>query len=196
MTPRPRSSLNRSSPHRRTLRALTLVAIVSGGLLSAPLASAQSFVEYQHRFRDGSPSPTLDGQLFIPGKTVNVVGWFLVSDDWGEAEVGISKSIRPWLWAAVMAGLEADEAPWRANVTAGGGKGRLSVFFTNEVGGSGYWYKFTSTARVAPLMEIGVHSQRFYGTGPLVQVSLGQGFGFWASLVKGPQSLVGITKSF
>lgn len=196
MTPRQRNSISRNSPHRRTLLTLTLGAIVSGGLLSAPVASAQSFVEYQHLFRDGSPSPTVDGQLAIPGKTVDIVAWFLASDVWGEALFGISKSIRPWLWASVQAGLETDREPWRVNVSAGGGRGRLSVFFTNETGGSGYWYRFTSTARVASFAAVGIHSQRFYGTGPYIQMFLGQGFGVWASVVKGPESLVGITKSF
>ena len=160
------------------------------------MVSAQGFIEYQHRFRDGSPSPTLDGQLSIPRKTFDIVGWFLVNDKWGEVEVGVSKSLRPWLWASVLAGLETDEAPWRASATAGGRKGRLSAFFAAETGGSGYWYKFTSTVRVARPVQIGIHSQRFYGTGPLVQISLVQGFSFWASVIKGPESLVGISKSF
>ena len=151
---------------------------------------------YQHLFRGGSGQPTVEAQLEIPGKTVNMYGWFLVSDVWGEALLGISKSIRPWLWASVSAGIETDEVPWRANVSMWGGKGRLSTLFVGEYGGSGYWYLLKSAARVAPRTEIGIHSQRFYGTGPLVQISLGQGFQVWASLVEGPESLVGILKSF
>lgn len=173
-----------------------MVVIASGWLLSAPVASAQSFLEYQHRFRDGSAAPTLDGQFEIPHKAVDIVGWFLVSEEWSEALLGVSKAFRPWLWTSVSAGVETDEAPWRANVSAGGEKGRLSVFFANEAGGSGYWYKFTSTARVAPFMAVGIHSQSFYGTGPYVQLSLRQGFTLWGSVIKGPESLVGISRSF
>ncbi|MBI2829413.1 MAG: hypothetical protein HYX77_09120 [Acidobacteria bacterium] len=167
-----------------------------GGLFSGTVASAQTFVEYQHLFRNGSHSPTVDTQIAVPGKTVNMFAWFLVSNAWGEAELGISKPIRPWLGAAVAAGLETNETPWRASAAMWASKGRFFTFFVNEYGGSGYWYKLTGTARIASRTEIGVHSQQFYGTGPLVQISLGQRFKVWASVVEGPQSLVGILKSF
>lgn len=167
-----------------------------GGLFSDGIASAQTFVEYQHLFRNGRKAPTVDAQIEIPGKTVNMFVWFLVSDTWGEAEFGISKPLRPWLGAAVAAGVETDEAPWRTSAAMWASKGRFFTFFVNEYGGSGYYYKFTGTARIADRAAIGILSQQFYGTGPFVEISLGQGFKVWASLVEGPQSLIGILKSF
>ena len=123
-------------------------------------------------------------------------GWFLANDVWGEAVLGVSKSVRPWLWGAVAAGIETDDDPWRGSGTVVGAKGRYSTFFVAEYGGTGYWYRFTGTARLVKRTEVGIHSQRAYGTGPFVRISLGRGFMVWASLVEGPQSLVGVLKSF
>ena len=129
----PWRSATRSAKNRRTIRSLTFVAVVWVGLFSGSIASAQTFVMYQHLFRDGSRLPTVQAQLEIPGKTVNMYGWFLVNDVWGEALLWISKSIRPWLWASVSAGVETDEVPWRTNVSMWGGKGRLSTALRRRV---------------------------------------------------------------
>ena len=181
------------------MRSLTFIAIVWYGLFSGNLCSAQTFVGYEHMLRDGSPSPTVMAQLEIPGETVNTYGFFMASDAWGEALLGVSKSIQPWLWAAVSSGIETDpsrQVPLRANVTIGTFTGPLTTFFISEYGGADYFYRFTSAARVAPRTSVGILSQRFLGTGPLVQVSLGQGLTVFATLMKGPQSLVGIYKFF
>ena len=184
------------SSQRGNGRLLACGALVLAWALSGSIVSAQTFVEYQHIFGEGPAYPTLDAQIEIPQGPVNFYGWFLASDGWGEGEVGVSKLIRPWFWAAVAAGIETDESPARINIPMWIAKGRFFTFFVNEYGGSGYWYKVTSTALIAPRTEVGVISQTDYGTGPLVQLSLGRGFRFWGSFVEGPKSLVGILRTF
>lgn len=157
---------------------------------------AQTFVEGQVLMRESTVSPQIDGQIEIPGKLVNFYSWFLVSDSWGEALVGVSKSVKPWLWLAFAAGVETDDKPWRINPNIWAGKGRYSTFLALEQGGSGFWYKSFSTVDLVPRVSVGVHSQSFYGTGPLVQVKLGQGMKVWVSVVDGPASILGLVKSF
>lgn len=171
---------------------LTLLAFV---ITCAP-ARAQTFMELQNLATGAGVDPTIDVQLELPGRTVNAFGWFLVSEKWGEALLGVSKAVKPWLWLGVAAGLETHQDPFRVNPNVWIGKRRLSTFLALEYGGSGFWYKSVSLMRLTPRISLGVHSQRFYGTGPRVEVRFNGGYKAWASVVSGPQSLVGVAKSF
>lgn len=164
----------------------------------AESVSAQTFVESQNRFEQGKVSPTIDAQLIVPGKTVDFTGWFLVSENWGEALIGVSKSVRPWLWVGFVAGVETNEGrPLRMSPEVWMGNGRVSFFLVTEHGGSGHWYKNTGLVRVSPRLEVGYHSQRFYGTGPMVKVDLGHKVSLWASTALDThKSIVGLKKAF
>src|SRR6185436_17438758 len=86
--------------------ALTLIALP---------ASAQTYVEIQNQVTRLAVTPLIDAQLEVPGKSVNAYGWFLVSETWGEALVGISKQINSTVWVSIAAGVETDEHPWRVS---------------------------------------------------------------------------------
>jgi hypothetical protein len=175
------------------------LAIVSA---AAANASAQSFFESQSRFTDSGLSPTFDAQFVVPGKKVDFMAWALVTggDDaqWGELLFGLSKNIRPWLWVGVAAGVETDKQPFRINPNIWVGKGRFSTFLAYEDGGSGPWYKSVTTVKVSNLVGVGVHSQKYYGTGPYAEVNLPGKFKVWGSVVVfgDPQSTIGLVKSF
>jgi hypothetical protein len=159
-------------------------------------ASAQTFLEYQHHLEGADSSPTVDGQIMLPGTSVKPFIWFLVSPDFSEALLGVSKDFRPWFGGAIAAGVEAEDELWRANAALWGGKGRFFTLFITETGASGYWYKFTTTARLNSRTNVGVIGQAFFGWGPLVEVGLGKGFQIWGSVTEGPETLLGIRRSF
>jgi hypothetical protein len=165
--------------------------------LNAEEASAQSYVEFQGLARQDSFSPMIDGTLIVPGKPLDTFVYFIASDTWAEAVVGIAKQVHPSFWFSVGAGVETDEDPWRVNPNVIFTKGRVFSYFGYEIGGSGYWYKSFSTYRVASKLEVGLHSQRFYGTGPLVQVSLGGGYKAWVSVAPTEsRTFIGLARFF
>lgn len=178
------------------MRYFRLLVVTSAFLLVTAQAPAQTYIESQTLVTDSGIHPKIDGQLIGKGKSVDVFGWFLVTESWGEAVVGVAKSIRPWLWAAVGVGVETNDSPWRVNPNLWIGNQLASSFLTIEHGGSGFWYKSTSFVKLRSRVEAGVHSQRFYGTGPAVQISLGDGYKVWGSVVPGPKSTIGMIKSF
>ena len=178
------------------MRYFRFLGMVPAFLLITAQASAQTFVEYQNLFSDSGVAPTFDGLLTGKGKTMDAFGWFLVSETWSEAVVGVAKSIRPWMSVSVGVGVDTDDNPWRVGPNVWVGNDRVSSFLILEYGGSGFWYRSMSFAKLGSRVEGGVHSQRFYGTGPAIQVSLNKGYKVWVSGVSGPKSLIAITKSF
>lgn len=162
----------------------------------AGTASAQSFVQYQHLFDGGRPAPTIDAQIMLPGDTIRPFFYLLATDGLAEALLGVSGHFRPWFGGAVAGGIEANEAPWRVNATVWLTKGRFFALYINEAGGSGHWYKFTTTARFGSRTSVGVLGQAFFGWGPLVEVGVGRGFRVWGAVTKGPETLVGIRRTF
>jgi hypothetical protein len=159
-------------------------------------AAAQTFVEYQHLFSGDDPAATLDAQITLPGTTVKPFVWLLATEEFAEALIGVSRTIRPWFGGGVAAGVETDEDLWRANATFWLAKGRFFGLFINETGASGHWYKVTTTARLNNRTRIGVVGQAFFGWGPLVEVDLGRGFKVWGSVTESPETLVGIRRAF
>ncbi|MEO8065995.1 MAG: hypothetical protein ABI643_04060 [Candidatus Doudnabacteria bacterium] len=164
-------------------------------LMAAPV-SAQTFVESQNLMSRSAVVPTIDAQLEVPGQKVNAFGWFVASQGWGEGLLGVSKNVTPWLWASIAAGVETDVHPWRVSPSVVVSRGRVTIFGTTEHGGSGFWYKSVGAVRLTSRIEVGYHTQRFYGTGPIVRVNLNQKFSVWGSVVKGPQASIGIAKAF
>ena len=177
--------------------SVRLMSVILAVLIFAPSpASAQPFVENQTWLRAAGTQLVMEAEIEVPGTPVNFFSWFLVNDEWGEGLVGVSKSVKPWLWLASAAGVEKADTPLRFSQNVWAGKGRLSTVFTMEYGGSGMWYMNKGLVKVAPRLELGYHSQRFYGTGPMLKISLTQKFSVWASVINGPQSIIGIHKTF
>lgn len=178
------------------MRYFRLLVVTLAFLLVTAQASAQTYMESQNLVTDSGIDPKIDGQLIGKGKSVDLFGWFFASESWSEAVLGVAKSIRPWLWVSLGVGVETDDNPWRVSQNAWIGNDHASSFLTIERGGSGFWYRSMSFVKLRSRVEAGVHSQRFYGTGPAVQISLGDGYKVWGSLVPGPKSTIGLIKSF
>ncbi|MBX4204840.1 MAG: hypothetical protein KW788_01465 [Candidatus Doudnabacteria bacterium] len=157
--------------------------------------SAQTFVESQNELVTTGITPTIDAQVVKSGKKVDLTAWFLVTDKWGEGLLGVSKSLKPWLWVGVVAGIETDRRPWRISPEVWAGKNRVSFYFVTEHGGSGYWYKSTGLVNVTRRIAFGYHTQRFYGTGPMMKVDLGRGLAVWASTAD-RKARTGLIKTF
>lgn len=174
---------------RNVLAFVFLATLVSG------MAEAQTFVESQHVFDEGY-SPKLAGQMVQPGKKVTYIAWFAVSETWGEGLFGASKSFKPWLNVGLVAGFETNPRPMRLSPQVWVGTKKASAFTVLEFGGSGWWYKSMGGVKVSDKVEIGYHSQRFYGTGPMVRVMLPARVSAWISVVPGPKATIGVRKFF
>jgi hypothetical protein len=174
----------------------TLILTLVLGLMLASPATGQTFVESQHVFAAGEYSPQLSGQVVKSGKKADLTVWFLVSEKWGEGLVGVSKSFKPWLWVGMLAGMETSQRPLRVSPEIWVGSDKASVFVAVERGGSGWWYKSVGTVKIMSRLEVGFHSQRFYGTGPLIKATFPGKTEVWCSAVSGPKFTFGVRKFF
>lgn len=168
-----------------------------------PISSAGTFVELQNQLTPDGYVPTIDGQLVVRGKKADVVIWFLDSQGWGEAVVGFARDLTPGLGGSILVGVETGveegDGLWRVNPNLWFMRGPSSTFFSYEYGGSGYWYKLTSTISLNKRIALGAQSQAFYGHGPLAEFTFGQ-YKVWVSggvrKDEKPQYLVGLVRNF
>lgn len=175
---------------------IVIVAI----LFSAVPVKAQSYVELQNLLTSSGYVPQIDGYVSVPGKGVNTDVWFLATKNWGEVVIGPSKSFNSGFGASFLVGVESsDRGYWRINPNAWLYRGKLGTYHAFEWGASGFWYKSTATWTVNKHLAVGVHSQRFYGTGPLVSVPINNTYRVWASTVRSNgqnKAMIGLVRNF
>src|SRR3989344_7325485 len=117
--------------------------------VSAQTRTVSGFVEGQAETVRGVTTKTIDVLVVVPvTEKVSMTIWTLNSESWGEAQVELSKKFTPWLSLSASAGIENAERPWRIGTSAWVGKGRVSTLFLYERGGSGWWYRSISKAKV------------------------------------------------
>lgn len=167
-------------------------------ILVAVPASAQTTVTPEEQFLVQSRVLTLQLDVDVEktvSKTWTISAWGLKTADWGEFYIGLTKQITPWAALTLQAGMEQDKSPWRMAATLFLSGRNHEAFFLWEDGGSGKWYKLYVIKSAGP--ALGLFSQRYVGTGPMVQIPIGKKIKIWTvpfALQKGGQlsSLTGV----
>lgn len=177
------------------MKAARLVLAMVLFVVAVPQASAaQSFVEVGV---EGTLTAKLNLEKGFSEKD-GVYVWALTTREWSEVLAGIWVKPNSWLKFSLGFGLETADQPLRYGLTTWLGNERLSSLTVFEVGASGSWYKHTTTVTWRRA-RIGVISQKYIGTGPLVEIALPKQFGISAALAHNGRRItpvVGLSKSF
>ena len=204
------SSLTISGPRAKgdamkTIVLLALAAIVFV-LGVAASATAQSTTIAGEQFWFGQDGKTFQDEVnFLGMKPIGSTKWFLSvwgqwDEGWGQITPGVGYNMTSWSSVTFQFGVEKHPGVWRTNGTLWvGGRGYNSLLIL-ETGASGYWYKYLGTKKVSSRLDLGAISQRFVGTGPVIQVHLSK-FVVWSAPVTlktdgSVSNLSGVTYSF
>ncbi len=107
-------------------------------------------------------------------KKFSVMAWGQKDPGWAQVYAGPTLNVSSWSSVSFCVGIEQDDRPLRlASLLWLGGRGNDSLLIV-EHGGSGIWYKYTYARAVTEKVSLGVFSQRYFGTGPLLQVGIGK----------------------
>jgi len=144
---------------------ILLVGVTS--MVQAQERKTSGFVEGMVISKGADASSQMDALMVTPlsKKGWAVELWLLKADGWGEALVGVSKSVKPWLTVSSSIGIEDHKNVWRTGHYVWVGDSKTSGVFILEVGASGWWYKSIAKHEIIPGASLGVYSQRFLGTG-------------------------------
>ncbi len=172
------------------------ILLLAAGILFAavPSVSAQSFAEIE---ADGA----LTGKLNLEKSFSDEDGiylWTMGDKDWAEVLGGFWVKPYPWMKMYLGFGVETADHIARYGFTLWLGNDKLSALTIFEDGGSGKWYKHTSTVAMRRV-RIGLISQSSIGTGPLVEVPLPKKFGVSGGLAYDSRNLtpiVALNKGF
>ncbi|MDO8524327.1 MAG: hypothetical protein Q7R99_01715 [bacterium] len=105
-------------------------------------------------------------------KNVQLFGFSTTSESYCEGYAGVGYLAKSWLQISAGLGLETNPNPWRITASLWTGKGPASLLAIYENGGSGYWYKILATYSLGKYVAVGVHTKRFMGIGPYLQVKM------------------------
>lgn len=116
-------------------------------------------------------------------------GWYLwaqTSQSYSQAYGGLTYKLTKDLQIGGGAGVEQAAAPWRVAGFAYYTKGKYLVLAIGEKGGGGTWYLTQVGYKANSRVQFSLHSQRFAGTGPRIDVGLGKGFTLWGGYLLQP----------
>jgi len=158
------------------LTKLVLVTIIMTlTVVTAQAQQASGYVESFNTVSEEGVTPQLN--VYVHGPLKGKLGWSawtLTSEEWSEGYAGLTYAPAEWVEVSASLGLETADNPLRGGGSVWLGSGRWSLLSLHEHGGSGYWYRYLGTFQMTKTVAVGVNSQRFIGTGPYVQVSVGK----------------------
>lgn len=152
-----------------------VAALVAVTAVSAQAQQTSGYVESFNTVSEAETTPQLN--VYVHGPLKGKLGWSLwtlTSEGWSEGYVGLTYAPAKWVEVSSSIGLETDDNPLRTGHSVWLGKGRVSLLSLHEYGGSGYWYRYLGTFQATKTVAVGVNTQRFIGTGPYAQVSIGK----------------------
>jgi hypothetical protein len=162
--------------------------------------SAQTYVEKQVTVNpDSTVLESRSLATIDTGGTLDLAMFYVVNKDWGELVVGPAYNHESGVGASVLVGVEThNQGYWRVNPNIWLYRGRFGGLQILEWGASGFWYQTRVTWTLHPNLQVGVHSQRFLGTGPLVQVPVKTWMAWSSVLMAGGNAkfAVGVRKNF
>lgn len=153
-------------------------------LLAAAPASAQSTAIVGEQFWVSPDGKTVGDEVnFLGMRPIGKSKWFTSvwaqwDEGWGQITPGVGYNMTPWSSVTFQFGVEKHPGLWRTNGTLWLGGGGYNSLLILETGASGFWYKYVGTKKLNSTLELGVLSQRFVGTGPLIQFNVKK-FAFW-----------------
>ena len=148
------------------------IVILTGWLL-AQAVFAQVWLEERTFVKDGQVTTRIDGLITKSfNQKFGGFTWFQVQKGYSEAYGGITYSPKPWLQLAVGPGIEEAESPARVGGFVWLGKGKSSVLFVPEYGGSGFWWKLEANHEIGKVFGVGFLTERFKGSGPRFEVNV------------------------
>lgn len=187
---------------RGSVVAFMAIIVWSVALPASAQSVTPSFQFWSYKGQTGVEYNAYAERPLGADKKWSLTAWGQKDPDWGQLYAGVSHSFTSWLSAGVGAGVEQDAHPWRVGTSFWmGGRGNDSLLIV-ETGGSGPWYKYTYTKAVTEKVGLGAYSQRYFGTGPLVQVSIGKSLKLWSAPVTydtedgGWKNMTGISYKF
>lgn len=158
---------------------VALVFSFASVVASAQAKPATGFAEYQAGYEKGRPvEHMLD--LYIEKQAwdkIGISGFALITKNWAEAYIGPTYSPAGWVSAGMSFGGQQHEGKvtprYATSLWMGGGE-RLPLqflgFFEGDGSLAGAWYDVKALYSPRPWLSLGVHSRRFVGIGPRVEV--------------------------
>lgn len=182
----------------RLMAKLVLATVIVAFMaVTAQAQQASGFVESFNVVSEAEVVPQLN--VYVHGPLKGDFGWSvwtLTSEGWSEGYAGLTYAPAKWMEVSASLGLETADNPLRGGGSVWLGSGRWSLLSLHEHGGSGYWYRYLGTFQMTKTVVVGVNSQRFIGTGPYVQASIGK-VALWGTYVIGDgRGVVGVRFNF
>lgn len=146
-------------------------------LVSSSLVSAQpsGWLEVQNFSGKGEGHQEYKG--YVRGPIEGKLGWSAfgtTSEQYSQAYGGLTYAPSASMELSLSAGVETADDPLRYAGSLWIGKGRASLLYIYENGGSGPWEALLGTYAVSEKLKIGILSRSYVGTGPYAEVKVGK----------------------